>query len=306
MSHAPSNTSAADIPDAAHGRFAATEGDPGFASALRGELTLARRRPVVWVSLGVWAACIALFAYLVSYLSTVGSQWYTSEQQAMFVNAMLPQGTSYYVLASLPLYGAPQFAILGAILGASDYARGVLGTIVARFAGRAPFMAARLVGLLLIAALGAMVTLLASVVSSVGVALAAGSAVSFPPLPDLAGAFVAIWLVAAAFIALGFGIGTLTRRTVVATIIAIIWVLGVESLLVGMLAPVVPFLSSVQGYLPVGATASLAAAFVPAGQQTLPAVAAATSPAAAVAVLCAWTVAAGSVAYALFRQRDLT
>ena len=278
---------------------------PGFASALRGELTLMRRRPVVWVSISVWAACVVLFAYLVSYLSTVGGQWYTPEQQAMFVNAMLPGGTSYYVLASLPLYAAPQFAILGAILGASDHASGTIGTIVSRFASRMPFMAARLVGLLVVAVFAALATLLASAVSSVGVALASGNPVVFPPLADLGAALAAIWLVAAAFIALGFGIGTLTRRTVIAVIIAVVWVLGVESLLIGMLAPVVPWLANLQGYLPVGATTSVAAAFVPAGQQTVPAMTAITSLDVALAVLVAWAVAAGVVAFLNFGRRDL-
>lgn len=147
---------------------------PTFATALRGEFSLMRLRPLVWVSLGVWAACIVLFAYLVSYLSTVGGQWYTPEQQAMFVRAMLPEGTSYYVLASLPLYGAPQFAILGAILGAVDHSSGTVRTVVARFAGRTPFAAARLTGLLITALVAALVTLLASVVSSLGVAMASG------------------------------------------------------------------------------------------------------------------------------------
>ena len=40
----------------------------GFADALRGELTLTRRRIAAWVSLTVWALCIVVFAYLVSYL----------------------------------------------------------------------------------------------------------------------------------------------------------------------------------------------------------------------------------------------
>ncbi len=282
-----------------------SSGVPTFLTGLRGELSLMRLRPVVWVSLGIWAACIALFAYLVAYLTTVGAQWYTPEQQGMFVRAMLPEGTSYYVLASLPLYGAPQFAILGAILGAIDYSSGTVRAVVSRFTGRAQFMAARLTGLLIIALAAAVVTLLVSVVSSVVVALVSGNSITFPPLSALITTLGAAWLVAAAFIALGFAAGTLARRVVLAVVLAVVWVLGVESLLIGMLAPVVPFLGVLQGYLPVGATTSLAASFVPAGQQTVPALTAATTPAVAVAVLAAWTALAAWVAFRSFGRRDL-
>lgn len=303
--HAEAHGAESRRPVGSGGSAAGRAGSPTFLTAVRGELSLLRLRPVVWVALGIWAACIVLFAYLVGYLTTVGSSWFTPEQQYTFVRSMLPQGTTYHALTSLPLYGAPQFAILGAILGALDYVSGTVRTVVARFASRGPFMAARLTVLLLIALAAAMATMLASVISSLGVALVSGNAVVFPPLPALATTLGAAWLVAAAFIALGFALGTLTRRTVIAVVQAALWVLGVESLLVGMLAPVVPFLGAVQGYLPVGATTSLAAAFVPAGQQTALAMTSATGPEVAVAVLLVWSAAAALAAFLSFRRRDL-
>lgn len=278
---------------------------PGFTNALRGEFALTRRRLAVWVSLGAWAMSIAVFAYLVTYVSTVGAEWYTPEQQDLFVTAMLPGGVAYYILASLPLYAAPQMVILGAVIGASDHVRGTIRTLVSRFPNRDTFMAARLTSLLGIAAGAAVVTLLTSVLSSLAVAAASGRSSAFPPLADLGVALLVIWLVAAAFIALGFAVGTLVRSTVTAVVIAVVWVLGVESLLVGMLAPVVALLGSVQSFLPVAATASLAASLVPAGQATLPAITASTDPGTAVIVLVAWTVVTALVAHVAFRARDL-
>lgn len=280
-------------------------GRPGFAGALRGELLLTRRRISVWVSLAIWALCIVAFAYLVSYASIVGAEWYTPEQQRMFVDAMLPSGTSYYVLASLPLYGAPQFAILGAILGSSDYARGTIRTIMSRFPSRTTFIAARLTNLAIVSAIAAIVTLLTSILSSIGVAMASEREMEFPPLTDLAATALAIWLVALAFIAIGFAVGTATRSMIAAVAIAIGWVLGVESLLIGMLAPVIPALETLQGLLPVGATSSLAADFLPAGQQTVPAIVATTTPGAAAGVLLLWTALAAAVSFTLTRRRDL-
>lgn len=278
---------------------------PTFTSALRGESMLTRRRIVVWVSLGIWAACIAVFAYAVTFLSTVGAEWYSPEQQDMILTAMLPQGTSYYVLASLPLYGAPQLAILGAILGASDAARGTFATIASRFPNRAPLIAARVVGVIITAGVAALVTVVTSIVSSIAVALIADRAGSLPPVAELATTLLATWLIATTFIALGFAIGTLARSTITAAIIAAAWVLGIESMFVGMLAPVVPLLEQVQGLLPVGATSSLAAAFVPAGRQTVPALTAATTPEGAVLVLVAWTALAITAISLAIRRRDL-
>ncbi|ALJ18939.1 hypothetical protein [Microbacterium sp. No. 7] len=283
----------------------ATPRPPGFASALRGELLLSRRRLAPWISLGVWAACIAVFAYLVSYLSTVGADWYTPEQQRQLVDALLPSGTSFYVLASLPLYGAPQFAILGAILGASDYARGTIRTIAARFPDRTPLLTARLTSLVAVSAVAALVTMLTSVVSSIGIAIAAQREIAFPPLADLAVAATVVWIAALAFIAIGFALGVATRAAIAAIAIAVGWMLGVEALLIGMLAPSVPALETLQGLLPTGAASSLAAALAPAGQQTVPAMVAATTPGAAVVVLAAWIILAGGVSGILMQKRDL-
>lgn len=286
-------------------RSAAPPARPVFSDALRGELVLTHRRMVVWVSLTVWAFCIAVFAYLVSYVSTVGAEWYTPEQQRMFVDAMLPAGTSYYVLASLPLYGAPQFAILGAILGSADHTRGTLRTIASRFPNRIPFIAARLTGLVLVSAVAAVVTLLTSIIASLGIVVVSGREAEFPPFIELAATALAIWLVATVFITMGFALGTVTRSMIAAVAIAVGWVLGVESLLVGILAPVIPAAEAMQGFLPAGATSSLAAGFLPAGQQTVPAVVATTTPGTAVAVLLIWTAVAGAVSLVLIRRHDL-
>ncbi len=278
---------------------------PSYASAVRGEAMLTRTRVAVWVSTTVWAVCIAVFAYLVSYLSIAGAQWYTADQQHAIVSTMLPAGTSYYVLASLPLYGAPQFAILGAIIGASDFGRGTIRTLVSRFARRAPFIAARLTNLVVVAAVIAVVTLLTSIVCSFVVAAASGRSAALAPLGELAAAAGAIWLVAGVFLVLGFAVGTLTRSVIAAVAISVAWTLGVESLLVGMLAPVVPALASLQQVLPVGATSSLAAGFVPDGVQTVPALTAGTTPGVAVLVLVAWAAVAGAGSWALLGRRDL-
>lgn len=298
-------TTTASASGAGTSHDAAPLSPPAFVDALRGELSYLRASRTVWLSLGVWAACVVLFAYLVSYLTTVGGQWYTPEQQAMFVNAMLPGGTGYYVLASLPMYGAPQFAILGAILGAGGYVGGTMRTVAARFSNRSVLMAARLVGLTMVAAAAALFTLLASLISSLGVAAASANPVAYPPLTDLGLAFLIVWLVAMTFLSLGFGVGTLTRRIMAAALLVLVWILAVESLLVSMLTPVFSPLATLQGYLPVGATSSLAAAVVPAGQQTVPPMLAATGPGTALVVLAVWACLASGIALRTFRRRDL-
>lgn len=278
---------------------------PTYASAVHGEAMLTRHRAAVWVSVIVWALCITVFAYLVSYLSTTGGDWYTAEQQHAVLTTMLPGATSYYALASLPLYGAPQFAILGAILGASDHGRGTIRTLVSRFPRRTPFIAARLTNLGVVTAVIAVVTLLTSIAGSLVVAAVSGRSAALAAPDELAAAGGAIWLVAATFLTLGFAVGTLTRSVIAAVAISAAWILGVESLLVGMLAPVVPALASLQQVLPVGATSSLAAGFVPEGVQTVPALTATTTPGVAALVLLAWTVVAGATGGALLHRRDL-
>lgn len=279
---------------------------PTFASALRGELWLAQHRPAPWVTMAIWAGCLAVFAYLVSYLVLGNPEWADpSLSMSEHYAPLLPAAVTYYPLASLPLYGAPQLAILGVILSAGDYSRGTLRTLLPRFPSRVPVIAARLLAVCLIALVAAVVTTGTGVVASLAVSAATGVESALPGVGALAAAIGIGWLVAWTFIVVGFAVGVAVRSLIGAIVVAAGWVLGVESLLIGMTAPLAPAVSVIQGLLPVGASSSLISSQVPDGVAIVPALAHPTGAGVGAVVLVGWILAAGLVSAWVFTRRDV-
>lgn len=279
---------------------------PDMRSALRGEFWLTRHRPTPWVAMAIWAGCLAVFAYLVNYLVLGNPEWTTgSLDPAETYATLLPSAVGYYPLASMPMYGAPQFAILGAILGASDYGRGTLRTLLPRFTSRTPVIAARLVTMVVLALVTALVTTGTGLAGSLAVAAATGLDSTVPGPGDLAVSVGIGWLVAWAFLTLGFAVGTLLRSVLVAIVALAAWILGVESLLIGMTASMSPVILGIQGVLPVGAASSVIASRVPDGVTIVPALAAPTGPWVAVAVLAGWIAVSSFASVWSFTRRDI-
>ncbi len=273
----------------------------GFVSAVRGEVACLRHRAAPRVSLLVWALCLAGFAYAVAYLATNGSPLYDEATRRALIAAMLPQGVPGYVFESLPMYGAPQFAILGAVIGAADLARGTIRTVAARFRNRVPLAAARAMTVLLLGVAAAVTSLVACLVSSLVLVWATGREWSWPALGDLAVSTLACWLVATCFIALGLCAGVATRSVLAGVVLVVSWALAVEALLIGMLAPSVQAIADLRGLLPVGATSSLGKSLAPSSLMLT----STTGPWVAVAVLVVWTTAALAAAGVLLSRRDL-
>lgn len=278
---------------------------PTFRSALCGELSAMRSRKSVRVSTLVWCGCVAIFAYLVAFLTTSNSAWYPPEQIQQLTRAFMPEASAYYPLVSLPNYGAVQFMILGAIVGSSDFARGIIATIAARFPNRSPLFLARILTLTAVSVIIAVATIATSVACSIVIAFASGRSTFVVPLGDGLVAMGVVWVVATCFTLMGLAVGTLTRSVLASLVVTVVWIVGVETLLIGSLAPLVPALASIQGYLPVGATSSLAATMIPVGQVLIPAPIAHTSGAVAIAVLASWTVLSSVIAWRSFTKRDL-
>ncbi|MDO5093846.1 MAG: hypothetical protein Q4D79_10595 [Propionibacteriaceae bacterium] len=84
------------------------------------------------------------------------------------------------------------------------------------------------------------------------------------------------------------------------------WVLAVEALVVGMLAPVVPMVEATQPYLPAGATSVLVAAMTPAETPNASPISAHGDPVIAALVLVVWTAVALATSVLSLQRRDLT
>jgi len=277
----------------------------GFGSALRGELFAARRAKAVWIVALIWAIQIAAFAYTVSFITGTNPEWFTAAEIDAQLANLLPAGVGYYILASIPIYAAPLMIILGAILGGSDSAKHTVSVVLSRFRNRDVFLAARFCTAALISVLIAVVTVAVSAVSAVVVAIVSDSPIEMPPVSEVAIGLLSAALLTAAFMFFGLALGLVTRNAFVASGIGIAWILGIETLLVGSLAPVFPALESVQAFFLTGASSSIVAAATPAGRSSIPEAIAHTAGPAAVAILVLWLAISMTSALLVFRKRDL-
>jgi ABC-type transport system involved in multi-copper enzyme maturation permease subunit len=278
----------------------------GFGSALRGELFAARRAKAVWIIALIWAIQVAAFAYTVSYITGTNPEWFTAAEIDAQLANLLPAGAGYYILASIPTYAAPLMIILGAILGGSDSAKHTVSVVLSRFRNRGVFLAARFCAAALISVLIAIITVVVSAGSAVVVAIVSESPIELPPVGEVALGVLSAGLLIAVFMFFGLALGFVTRNAFVASGIGVAWILGIETLLVGSLAPVFPALESIQAFLLTGASSSIVAAATPAGKSSIPEAIAHTAGPAAVAILAIWAAISVTSALLAFKKRDLT
>lgn len=279
---------------------------PGFLVALRGAAATYLRRPAPWVLVGIWLLQIVIFAYVVNAAVYQGS---TDEALRDAVGRNLTgELAAVWPLGSMPMYGAPVFVILGALASASDYRYGTLRLVLTRFGSRTQLLLARWACVALMSAVVSGLTLAVAFPTSALVSRWLGLPPSTPALGDVASAFGVGALIIATLATIGFVAGVLTRSALGAVLGGAGWVIGVEVLLLAMLTPAVAGLATVRGVLPAGAAGSVAASLAGDAGVDLAAtlgVAELVPPAAAVAVMCGWTVLGLVVALLLFRRRDV-
>lgn len=268
--------------------------------SVSGAIYSLRRRPAVRILAIVWSAQIVGFAYALSYVLHKTAP----DQTADLLRSLLPARAADFIVGSLPLYGGPVLVILGAVVSGTDFRTGSLATLLPRFPDRGSFLLGRFVALSVVTACYALVTLVLSAVSSLGVALAEDLAVAWPgPLEWLRG-FAVIWLIMTAFAGLGGAIGVLTRSLPVAIAVGLLWTPGAENVL-ALVSGGVEALHPLRAVLLSPSAGSLAAAMAPAGSSA-PGVAAISSPGVAVAVLACWIVVPLLISMLVFNRRDVT
>ncbi|PDQ36393.1 MAG: hypothetical protein B5766_01020 [Candidatus Lumbricidophila eiseniae] len=279
----------------------------GLGRAVSGAFSLMAWRPGYKVATVVWSLQILIFAYAINY--AVVATLPTEQIPPGLLASLLPEATGSYVLASIPVYGAPVFIVVGAMMTASEYRWGVLQTLLARFSNRTSFLLGRWIVLVSLAAIIAVLSIVLSVVASVVVALMLGEPVAFPSFAEYIVEFLAGTLMVVALATFGFFLGVLTRNVMVAAAIGIAWTIGVETLLVGSLAGILSFFEALRsGLLTINAGSLSTAIAESTGLDVSSTFGATTAVSGGVAagVLGVWTIVTLIGSIVLFRRRDVS
>lgn len=213
-----------------------------MAASISAELTKFGRRPATWVIGLIFAAAIVFFGYIASYVFIVnapsGGQTGIPEQaqQAVLEN-LLPQELVVNVLTNFTNYGSALALVLGALAIGSEYGWDTFKVTLTQRPSRLGFFGGKLVGIGVVLAIIMVVMFAVSAVTSAIIAAAEGESANWPGIGELIQGLAAGWLMLVVFAALGIALATLFRGTALAIGLGLVYLLVLESLFIGRVAP---------------------------------------------------------------------
>lgn len=197
-------------------------------ATIKAELRKTIRRPALLVGSGLVGAVVML---------VYGVLWYeahhpSTAEHPVSLATLYPQDFVLNVLgAGYPL-GAALAIVLGALVAGSEYSWGTVKTMFTQGPGRLVVWIGRT--LVFMGWTGLMTLILFGVGAACSVVVASfeGHAISWPAAVDIAKGAGAIWLIFAANGAIGMTLGVLLRQSAAALGVGIVYLLGVEAIVV--------------------------------------------------------------------------
>ena len=183
-----------------------------------------RRRPATWITFTVLAVILVLLLLLVSTLRNLPDQGTGAPQFDPLILVTFP-GAYENILAFVLGLGGLFAVIFGAAVAGSEWSWGTFKAVIARGESRALYMLATFGGVLVVAAIGLLLTYLAGIAGAALASILAGVSLSgmtdSSALGDLPQLFARGMVGMAAEAALGFAVATLTRSQLAGIGIAI-------------------------------------------------------------------------------------
>ena len=265
-------------------------------ATIKSEIRKTVRRPALLVGSGLVGAVVVL---------VYGVLWYqaghpASADHPVTLATLYPENFVSNVMgAGYPL-GASLMIVLGALITGSEYSWGTMKSLFTQGPGRMTMWAGRSFVFMAWTALMTLILFVGGAACSVVVAAFEGHAISWPALMDIAKGMGAIWVIFAANGALGLALGVLFRQSAAALGVGIVYLLGVEIIVVRFVDGLNNGAYQWVGNLFLGQNSiALLQSFVP---HLKPSVSAGQ----AVIVLAAYLAGLLIVAAGLQRQRDVT
>ncbi|GAA1645345.1 hypothetical protein GCM10009744_40080 [Kribbella alba] len=276
----------------------------------RAELLKLRKRSAVWVLFAAGLVLSLIFGYLLPYLGYVtgdDNQQTNGIPRAEVLRGVLPERVMDNTIGGFPVFAGALALVLGAIVVGGEYAWGTLKTILTQRPGRGALLGGQLLGLLTVIALWVLGIFAACALCSVGITAAEGAPMNWPGplelLQGLAGGWLVLtmWCLAGAVLAVAF------RNVALPIGFGVVWILGIEALLAGLVSSLLPDLEFLSDAMP-GANAGALVLSVTgmAVTNAPPGVRDAVGGERALLTLLAYTVVFVVLAVVTTRRRDVT
>jgi len=275
----------------------------------RAELLKLRKRSAVWVLFGAGLVLSLTFGYLLPYLGYAtgdDNQQTSGIPREQVLRGVLPERVLDNTIGGFPVFAGALALVLGAIVVGGEYTWGTLKTILTQRPGRGAQLAGQLLGLLTMLAVWVLATFAACALSSIGIAAAESAEMNWPGVLDILQALAGGWLVLTMWCFAGVVLAVAFRNVALPIGLGVVWILGVEALLAGVVSSLLPDLEFLSDAMP-GANAG-ALVFSVTGMiaaDAPPGVRDAVGGERALLTLLAYTVVFTAIAAHTTRRRDI-
>jgi ABC-type transport system involved in multi-copper enzyme maturation permease subunit len=219
----------------------------------RAELLKLRKRSAVWVLFGVGVVLSLIFGYLLPYLGYVtgdDNPQTNGIPRSEVLRGVLPERVLDNTIGGFPIFAGALALVLGAIVVGGEYTWGTLKTILTQRPGRSTLLGGQLLGLLTMLAVWVLGIFAASALCSIGIAAAENAPMDWPgPLTLLKG-LAGGWLVLTLWCLAGAALAVAFRNVALPIGLGVVWILGIETLLAGVVSSLLPDLEFLTDAMP--------------------------------------------------------
>lgn len=224
-----------------------------MSGSYRAELLKLRRRSAVWVLFAAGLVLSLTFGYLLPYLGYVTGDenpQTTGIPPAEVLRGMLPERVLDNTIGGFPVFAGALALVLGAIVAGGEYTWGTLKTVLTQRPGRGTVLGAQLLALLTALAGWVLGIFAASALCSLLISAAEDGASDWPgPVDVIAGLFGG-WLVLSVWCLAGVVLAVAFRNVALPIGLGVVWILGIETLLAGVVGSLLPSLEGLTDALP--------------------------------------------------------
>ena len=260
------------------------------------------KRPTTWVLVLAALVLSQVFNYLVPYAGYLSAE---NERAAEEILAStLPENLIPNSIGGFPLFAGALALTLGAVSVGSEYGWGTLKTMLIQRPRRLSIYAAVLLALAVVV-LAIVVSICASgALTSTVIALSQSEATDWPSASILAQGIVSGWLILMTWCLLGAMLAVLFRGMALPIGLGVVWILGIENLIVNVAAALLDFADTLQKGLPGVNAGSLVSAL--GGRSDTPGVNTVVDGSQATLVLVAYSLVFVLIAGYALQRRDVT
>jgi ABC-2 type transport system permease protein len=260
------------------------------------------KRPTAWVLLIVALVLSQVFNYLVPYAGYLTAENERAAEQIL--ESTMPENLISNSIGGFPLFAGALALTLGAISVGSEYGWGTLKTMLIQRPRRLSIYAGELLALA-IAVLAIVLSIFVfGALTSYAIATSQSESMAWPSLAELARGVASGWLILMTWCLLGVMLAFVFRGMALPIGLGVVWILGIENLIVNVAAALLDFAETLQKGLPGVNAGSLVSAL--GGRNDTPGVNTVVDGTQATLVLIAYVLVFALIASFALQRRDVT